>query len=314
MVSRQKIQWPNGKDFAFTMFDDTDLASIANVSPVYSFLEECGFRTTKSAWVLPEVREEGKNPGSTCDDLEYLRWLLQLQDSGFEISSHMATYHSSFREETKEAHERFKLYFGDYPRSHANHTGCVEAIYWAEDRLSCLNRHIYNVLTRYINKNASRGHVEGDPYFWGDFCRDHIKYVRNFTFDEINTLKICPVMPYHDPAKEYVNYWFASTDGSTVQPFNNVICEVNQDRLENEGGACIMYTHLASGFFRDGRLNPRFELLMRRLSNKNGWFVPVSELLDFLLSKRRSESISLIQKLLLEVRWLLFKASVRSTT
>ena len=43
--------------------------------------------------------------------------------------------------------------------------------------------------------------VEGSPLFWGDKCRDHIKYVRNFVFDDINTLAACPHMPYHDRAR-----------------------------------------------------------------------------------------------------------------
>ena len=58
---------------------------------------------------------------------------------------------------------------------------------------------LYNLLTRFRNRGKYRGHVEGDPYFWGDLCRQKIKYYRNFTFRDINTLKACPFMPYHDP-------------------------------------------------------------------------------------------------------------------
>ena len=48
-----------------------------------------------------------------------------------------------------------------------------------------------------------RGHVEGDPLFWGDLCRDRVRYVRNFTFADVNTLASCPLMPYHDPKRPW---------------------------------------------------------------------------------------------------------------
>ena len=64
-------------------------------------------------------------------------------------------------------------------------------------------------MTGYRRQGKFRGHVEGDPYFWGDLCQARIKYYRNFIFRNINTLKCCPFMPYHDPQKPFVNYWFA---------------------------------------------------------------------------------------------------------
>ncbi len=44
-----------------------------------------------------------------------------------------------------------------------------------------------------------------------------MSYVRNFVFDEINTLAACPEMPYFDPAKPFVNAWFASLPGRLAQ-------------------------------------------------------------------------------------------------
>ena len=46
----ERIRWPDGKDFAFTIFDDTDCATYATVRDVYAFLRDCGLRTTKSVW------------------------------------------------------------------------------------------------------------------------------------------------------------------------------------------------------------------------------------------------------------------------
>ena len=43
------------------------------------------------------------------------------------------------------------------------------------------------------------GHITGTDYFWGDIAQKHINYVRNFVYKEINTYKINPSMPYHNP-------------------------------------------------------------------------------------------------------------------
>jgi hypothetical protein len=120
-------------------------------------------------------------------------------------------------------------------------------------------------------------------------------------------------MPYHDPAKPYVNYWFASSEGQHVESFVATICEVNQDRLAAEGGACIMYTHFAVGFYRDGSLDSRFEQLIRRLSRMNGWFVPVRTLLDFLLEVNGRHELSPAERRRLEWCWLWHKARVGRT-
>jgi hypothetical protein len=114
-------------------------------------------------------------------------------------------------------------------------------------------------------------------------------------------------MPYHDPGRPYVNYWFASSEGAVPDSFVERIDERHIDRLEEEGGACIMYTHFGLGFW-DGRLHPRFRELMTRLAQRNGWFVPVSELLDYLLAQHGDESVlTPAQRRQLERRWLLHK-------
>ena len=82
-----------------------------------------------------------------------------------------------------------------------------------------------------------------------------IKYVRNYTFHNINTLQMNPAMPYHDFNKPYVNLWFSSSDGHDVNTFNNLLKEENLDRLEQEHGVCIIYTHFSNGFVIDGVLN-----------------------------------------------------------
>jgi hypothetical protein len=114
-------------------------------------------------------------------------------------------------------------------------------------------------------------------------------------------------MPYRDPDRPYVNYWFASSEGANVDSFNAMISERNQERLKNEGGACIMYSHLAKGFLVNGKVNTSFRALIQRVSRMNGWFVPVHVLLDFILRVKGDQIIAPAERARLERRWLWHK-------
>jgi len=301
-----KVQWPDGKRFAFTIFDDPDLQTLDNVRTLYSFVSDLGLRTTKAVWPLRGTGTP-KCGGATCEDEQYLKWVLGLKEQGFEIALHNATYHTSTRKETMRGLEVFSRLFGHYPYSMANHTGCDEGIYWGNSRLSGIQKTLYNLLHLKNPHVVYQGHLEASPLYWGDLCRQRIKYVRNFTYGDINTLKVCPIMPYHDPARPYVNYWFAASEGPTVESFNSMVSEENQDRLISEGGACIMYTHLACGFLENGTINKRFKGLMQRISKSNGWFVPLRTMLDHLLSARGHHAITKDERNGLERKWLVHK-------
>jgi hypothetical protein len=302
------IEWPNGKAFAFTIFDDPDFDTVENVEAIYSFLSELGLRTTKAVW---PVRGHGspRIGGATCDDEKYLASILKVQKQGFEIALHNVTHHTSTREETARGLTVFHHLFGHYPHSMANHSGCQENIYWESARLSGMQRLIYNAVNLKLNgrNHGSQGHIEASPLFWGDLCREKIRYVRNFVLGHINTLKACPVMPYHDSARPYVNFWFAASEGGTVDAFNAMLREENQERLVRENGACIMYTHFAKGFFESGKINHRFRDLLQRLVGLNGWFVPVRTLLDFLVHVRGRHIITAAERNNLERKWLWHK-------
>jgi hypothetical protein len=304
-----RIEWPEGKKFAFTIFDDTDSQTLVNGPPVYNLLHDLGFRTTKSVWPLRGT-EQPLVGGGTCEDEGYFDWVSQLQHQGFEIGLHNATYHTSTREQTQRGLDRFRQLFGHDPCALANHTGCREALYWGHERLTGVNSGLYRLLTKFKTEGAYQGHREDSSLFWGDLCRNKIKYVRNFVFSEINTLKACPLMPYHDPLRPYVNLWFASSEGPNARTFVQTLTEENQDRLEEEGGACIMYTHFGKSFFGDGELHPRFRMLMERLSRKGGWFVPVTTLLDHLERVQGRHELTDRERTRLERKWLWHKFRV----
>lgn len=297
-----RVVWPEGKSFAFTIFDDPDAQTYEGGRLVYSFLAGHGFRTTRGVWPCAPTRTPNSG-GETCDHTLYRTHTLELQDAGFEIGYHNTTRHSSLRDEIRTGLDVFNDYFGHDPRSMANHYN-EEAIYWGDARLTPPLRAVYTVATFGRTKGRHFGEVPGHPAFWGDLCRERIEYCRNFVYDDVNTLAACPWMPYHDPLRPFVNAWYGSSEGSNVARLTATLSEANQDRLEEEGGACIMYTHFGHGYVDNGRLHPRFEELLTRLSRKNGWFVPVSTLLDYLRRQRESIVITAAQRRALERRWL----------
>ncbi len=128
-------RFPDNKKFAFTVFDDTDLSTVANVGPVYRFLSDIGVHTTKSVWPLPAV-PGAPIGGATLADEPYLEWVRELQKDGFELALHNAQNDDARREVTERGLERFRKLLGHYPRTHCNHHNNRENIYWGPARLS----------------------------------------------------------------------------------------------------------------------------------------------------------------------------------
>lgn len=294
-------KFPDNKQFAFSIVDDTDLSTVVNISPVYRLLNELGMRTTKSVWPLASVRD-GRHGGSSLQDREYLGFILSLDKRGFEIALHNVRNHHSTREMICQGLEEFRTLIGYYPRVHTNHSRNRDNIYWGGARFNNL-RQPYRAVTFLGNNHIFEGHNPSTPYFWGDLCHEKLDYVRNFVFREINLDHVNPTLPYHDPARPFVRYWFSSCEGADVTSFCQTICESNQDRLEVERGVCIMYTHFACGFVKEGAVDPRAEQLLRRLSRRNGWFVPVSILLDFLRNEEQARIIPTSELASMERRW-----------
>jgi hypothetical protein len=278
-------EWPDGKRFAFTIVDDTDGATVENVGPVYDVLHENGLRTTKTVWPLAPT-EPPLFGGGTLEDERYREWVLELRDRGFEIAFHGAKDHPSEREETLRGLDYFREVLGQDPTMHINHFGQTEGMYWGGARLDGLPRVLYRTVNRLMRRDRDfGGHVEGSPYFWGDACRERTRYVRNFVFENIDTLRCDPQMPYHDARRPYVRYWFSASSAPDYDAFCQILTPENQDRLAAGGGACILYTHFAFGFTENGRAKPQFRRLIERIAGMQGWFVPASDLLDHLSSR-----------------------------
>jgi hypothetical protein len=293
--------FPDNKKFAFSIFDDTDLSTVENTAPVYRLLTELGMRTTKSVWPLASV-SEGKYGGSSLQDRAYLDFVLELRNAGFEIALHGARNHHSSRPLIEEGFAEFHRLIGHDPRVHANHCRNHDNIYWGTARFRLL-KPFYALASCFTGKHGFEGQIENSEFFWGDLCREHLDYLRNFVFREINLDRVNPTMPYHDKGKPFVKHWFSSCDGADINSFCELLSESNQKKLERESGVCIVYTHFACGFAESGRVHPRVEHLLRALAQRDGWFVPVSQLLDHLRAQRGSGCIPISEFTGMEVSW-----------
>lgn len=298
------MRFPNGGRFAFSILDDTDGATVSNIKPIYELLSDMGIYTTKSVWVLPPVKSSIQSyQGQTLSDPEYLHFILKLQEEGFEIGFHSPRGESSNRCDIIKSLEIFNELIGYYPKTYANHLYNKECLYWGDNRFDDpILRFIYRSAI-FSKREKYFGHIQNSDYFWGDIAKKFITYIRNFVFSNINTLRVNPSMPYHDPLKPYVNFWFSSSDGHNVNAFNKLLREENQHRLEAEGGVCIVYTHFAHGFVENGEVNPVTRALLYKLSKKNGWFVPVSTLLDYIRSNKTSNMCPNSEKRNMEYMW-----------
>jgi hypothetical protein len=172
---------------------------------------------------------------------------------------------------------------------YANHALNQENLYWGAERLD--DPALRALVRRTEGQPADyyQGHLPGSPWWWGDLA-GQITYIRNLTFSGINLRRINPSMPYRDPRRPAVPWWFSASDAEDVEAFNALISPAAQDRLEEEGGVCIVATHLGKRFTENGVMNPETRRLLERLASKPGWFVPAGELLDWLRSQRQGAS------------------------
>lgn len=301
------ITFPEGKRFAFTIVDDTDQTTLERVRPLYDVMYRAGLRTTKTVWPLAKGPESiATDVGDSLEDAAYRDWVVDLQAKGFEIGLHGARGGSSDRATTLAGLDAFRSILGTDPRLHVNHAMNRENLYWGDHRWGFAPFRWAFQLSRQFQ---FEGHIAGSPYFWGDMAKQRLRYVRRFTYSEINLLRVNPWMPYHLSGMDYVPYWFDGADGGSIDQFEQLLSDDNLDRLEREGGVCLVYAHLGAGSFnQDGKASPRFVARIEAVSRHHGWFVPASQILDYLASQPGwTAEPSFRQKLQLETWFILDK-------
>lgn len=286
-IKEKIMKWLGNKKFAFTIVDDTDMSTVSNVKPVYELLYNLGIKTTKTVWVYPP-RDNFK--GECLLDNDYKSFILWLCNNGFEIGFHGAGTGKFTRNETLKALEIFKEIIGYYPRLHVNHANNPDGIYWGYKRFSFPFKILYKLF--FSNGVEYSGEKENSIYFWGDICKQNVKYIRNRVYSGINTLRYDPYMPYLEKKKEaYSNFWFSSSDGFNVNTFCNLIKKENIDRLSYEGGCSIVYTHFGNGFVdNEGTISQKFKESIEYIACKDVWFAPASEILEWIHNQRNDNN------------------------
>jgi hypothetical protein len=296
--------YPGGQRFAFTVIDDTDVATVANVAPLYRLLQTLGLRATKTVW--PMACPEGSRDfaaSQTLEDPAYRAFALELHRAGFEIASHGATMESSERARTLAALDRFRDVFGTDPRVYANHAYNQENLYWGVARLDDPLLKLFYARLNGRPRGFYLGHVEHSPYWWGDVCAARIHYVRNLTFNALNLARVNPSMPYHDPTRPLVPRWFSATDAEDADEFVTRLRPDGVDELEREGGFCVLATHFGKGYVVDGRVRTDVARRLEDLARRPAWFPTVSELLDWLAARRGDARLPAAEWRRMQWRW-----------
>jgi hypothetical protein len=304
MMRMEKNKYPGGKEFVFTIFDDTDVSTLGNIKPVYDLLYSLGLRTTKSVWPLNSNEKDSDFAGSaSLEDKAYAEYVKELAEKGFEISFHGAAMESSNRDKTIKGLERFRECLGYYPRSYACHGQNKENLYWGSKRFSFrVLRYLYLFLNSQ-NPKYFQGEVEGSSHFWGDLCQKNIDYVRTFSFDELNLVNISKSLPYFNSKMPYLNACFFSTDTDNVEEFNHRLSSKKFQQLINQKGICILTVHFGKGFVSRGNVHPKTREILTNISESNGWFAPVSTVLDFLKGQKENINIQKQHLFSLELKW-----------
>lgn len=289
------MHYPSGAEFAFTILDDTDDTTVNNGRPVYELFTALGIRTTKTVWSF-DTTPENRGPyfaGETLSSAEYLKWVHELADDGYEIAFHNATMGSSLRQDTIKALDFIEQEFGLPVRLHCNHGQNRENLYWGPDRYdSYILKKALSFIDKYRSKRIYEGDKKGSPYYWSDIAAERLSYMRAFAYRQLNGAKIPLARPYRDLAKQPSPLFFNTTDAPDILSFNKLVNPDSIDRLRRQRGWAIISTHLGKGFYWKDKLNPEFKQSMEYLASLPGWFVPVSQLLDFLKEQKGVADVS----------------------
>jgi hypothetical protein len=305
--------------FGFSIVDDTDQARLETVKPVYDLLTRLGLRTTKTVW--PFRCDDPGNPNSeahTMEDASYAEWVRALSQDGFEIAIHGASAESNPRAKTIRGLDRFERVVGYLPSVHINHDQNRDNLYWGAARFDSPAIRASVLCAKGKSRRSFVGHRAGSVFFWGDFCQKHIRYSRNMTFTGVINLRtVNPTMPYRDERRPLVRRWFSSCDAATPRRFVDLLSTENLERLQDERGICILYTHFGDGFSNGGEVIEPVASALRHVASLPGRFVPATQLLDEICDPGGGTEAPLLpspERMRMEYTWLYQRLRERRTS
>lgn len=275
-----KISWlPDSYQAAITITDDPDNGDFCAFKTMYDFMMDIEFPVTRAMWVYKNIEPTGtphleisfKAPLLT--EPECLHYCKKLSEHGFEICLHGASCGNNDRLHTTSALTFLKNEIGESP-VYICHSKNAENLYWDA---KTANSHLEMRLLQLYTKNRCFGDIADSNYFWGDICRENIKYIRMYRTRSFNTLAFNPSMPYHDFSKPFVNYWFSATKGHIPHLFTGD----NIDQLCQEEGVSILYQYLHKYVNENLVIHPEVKKSLQRVASDNRILkLPVSAILE----------------------------------
>lgn len=281
--NRPLLPFSADKECAIAITDDTDFFQYFTTQPVYDVLDSLGVRLTKTIWVFDHEKNDPAKAGISLRDPHYRAWVLRARERGHEITMHSASSGDDTRERTLAAFDTIRALTGDYPRLEIFHSGNREALYWGGKRIP--NRFL-RALYDLKMKQRFEGDEPSSPLYWLDMARARVRYLRTFTFNELDTWAVNPSMPYLDPATPDAPLWFASSNARWGEKFAQLFQSQKVQRLKQSHGVSVIYTHFGLWFTERSpggahRLRADVREAMTRIgSDRAIEFVPAGELLD----------------------------------
>ena len=278
-----ELLWPPHPYRAgFCVTDDADSSELATVRIVYDFLSALSFRTTRTVWAfrpsepcgLPGLPDSIQR-GVTLEDPDYLGYCRELDARGFEIALHGASAGNNRREQIARAFELMDRNFTP-AGTYICHAKNADNPYWQEKVVA--RGPLRALLAPYAGRHRCSGEDPVSPYFWGDLCRERVRYIRLFRTARVNTLAANPSLPYFEREKPFVGGWFTATKRS----FRDCTAEAALDALERDFGLCVLYQYLCR--YADparGAVKPAFREGAGRLRARRAiWVDTTSRILD----------------------------------
>jgi hypothetical protein len=304
------LTWPDGKRAAFTIIDDTDDAELPQIRDIYDILRSSGLRTTKTVWVYSPRDPKFVRGDSLAGSEEYLAFIRELIEQGFEIGLHNVGSGSFNREETVAGIELFNRLLGFYPNIHVNHSYNKENIYSGDERFGWPFR--FFVRNMYLGYSGFEGTNPTSDYFWGDIHKSKIRWSRSLEVDRLNLMGLVPIPYSQSRFNEYANYFYPSTFCPNQDIFNKKITRKSIDRLVAEGGLSIVYSHF--GYYHErGKIDKGFVDTCAVLNEFRDdiWFAPLGEILSYLEKKNGIREIGTLQRMRLEAECLYTRVKYR---
>ena len=275
-----KVIWlPLSYRAGISIADDPDNGTFKAFRKIYDLLLDLNFPTTRAMWVYPNEQKTGIPNlnvsffAPLLTEKKCLEYCKKLNEHGFEICLHGASCGNNSREKTIEALKYLENNISGCT-SYICHSKNAENLYWDT---KVAHSKILKYLLGFYTSNHCFGEISCSPYFWGDICRERIKYIRLFRTRNLNTLSFNPSMPYHIFDKPYVNYWYSATKGYIP----NLLRPENLEMLCEENGLGILYQYMHKYVNNSNEINPAVKESLIRVADHSGILIkPVSWMLD----------------------------------